>query len=65
MFSKRDFPRIGKRMGKIGLETTNLSFILAIHYLCLKQLTKLTPSPLPPQAKETDPMLIIIIAPVY
>ena len=65
LFSNRDFTGIGKRVGKSSLETANLSFILVIHYLCLKQLIKITPSLLPPQAKETDLTSIIIIASIY
>lgn len=63
--SNRDFTGIGKRIGKHCLKTTNPSFILAIRYLCLKQLTKVAPSLLPPQVKETDLISIIIIATVY
>lgn len=48
MFSNRDFTGIGKKVGKSSLETANLNFILVIHYLCLKQLIKITPSLLPP-----------------
>lgn len=56
MFSSRDVAGLGKRVGNLSLEATNLSFILALHYLCLKQLTEVASSFLSPQAKETDPM---------
>lgn len=56
MFSSRDVTGLGKRVGNLSLEATNLSFILALHYLSLKQLTEVAPSFLSPQAKETDPM---------
>lgn len=43
MFSNRNFTGIGKRIDKNNLETTKPSFLLAIHYLHLEQITRVAP----------------------